>query len=148
MKTPTKSEIVALLRAFVAQRSGIDWRNYSTRESFMADYRRILRAGRDARTLLCAVEQREGITAEDLLPAFRHRLTLETRADGTHELRYVAGQYFPTEYREAVCSALAGVLWDHVRRVNTRLAASNEGDQVRRYFRTVYGRGIQKRWFD
>ena len=34
-------EQLEALRAFVSRRSGIDWRNYGDRASFMCDYRRI-----------------------------------------------------------------------------------------------------------
>ena len=62
--TVTKSEICALLRAFIAQRSGLDWRNYlsdwsnkSGMDALRSDRNRILKHGRDARALLVFVER-------------------------------------------------------------------------------------------
>jgi hypothetical protein len=43
-------EQLEALRAFVARRSGIERANYGDRASFISDYRRILRDGRDARS--------------------------------------------------------------------------------------------------
>jgi len=56
-----RTEILEALARFVAQRSGIDSRNYGgSREAFMGDYRRILRDGREARALLRVVELNTG----------------------------------------------------------------------------------------
>ena len=134
-----KTEILEALARFVAQRSGIDARNYGgSREAFMWDYRRILRDGRDARALLRVVTLSTCLPDSILMYVLKSgRLTW----DGTR-LDYCTGQYFPTEYRGAVCRALADALWNYWRD-GDRYSA----DQIREAARMNLGRGIARRWF-
>lgn len=83
---------------------------------------------------------------------------------------YCAGQYFPTEYRKAVCAVLASVLWDtwrenmpapsgKVKRVSgsgpfrhesehDSINGMTPGDYLRATARKEFGRGIASRWFN
>lgn len=110
-----KETILAALSAFVSQRSGIDYRNYSERSSFMSDYRLILRRGKQAREMIRQVAWRDSITAQNLIDAsnraFSGRLQFVERGDKVG-VEYITGQYFPTEYRAAACAVLAQVLWN------------------------------------
>jgi len=146
-----KETIIKAMRAFIAQRSGIEWANYSSgdykasREAFMGDYRPILRAGRDARVLLAAVSGRDGITAETILKATRAycgRLQLVQRGDSVG-VDYCTGQYFPTEYRNAACAVLATALWDYA-----STQGYSTGNEIRKWARDEFGRGIASRWFN
>lgn len=130
--------ITAALHRFVSQRSGIDGRNYGeSREAFLADYRRILRDGRDARAMLRAAELCR-LPETALVEAMRSgRLTW----DGSR-LEYCTGQYFPTEYRAAACRALASALWLHWR------SDAGTCETIRAEARRSLGRGIARRWFD
>ena len=138
-----KQKIIALLQKHINSRSGIDYRNYGSRQSFMADYRRILSHGRDARELLRAVEWRYSITAEALREAFRSaysgRLAL---SDDGSRLEYCADQYYATEYRAAACAVLSSALWA------ASISDYKDGDSLRAYFRREFGRGIASRWFN
>lgn len=142
--TITKSEICAKLRAFIAQRSGLDWRNYASdwrdnagMSALRSDRSRILQHGRDARALLVFVE-RSSIPVEFLMRELETgRLTFDS-ARG--ELDYCAGQYFPTEYRAAVCRTLASAIW--------RFYRDNVTTDVRQFARDTFGRGIASRWFN
>ena len=145
---PTKDQILDALSRHISQRSGIDARNYFSgwndtegRKAFAAEYREILREGRDARTLLYAVRRSVTITADDILKATKHaysgRLTYNAEKD---RFDYCTGQYFPTEYRVAACAVLAAVLWAWCER--------STGDDKRTYFKREFGRGIQSRWFN
>lgn len=147
-----KESIITALRAFVAQRSGIDFRNYqsgdrkASRAAFMSDYRPILRAGRDARILLAAVSGRDGISAQDILAATRAcsaRLQLVERDGGVVAVDYTTGQYFTTEYRNAACAVLATALWDYALK-----QGYDTGTEIRRWARAEFGRGIANRWFN
>ena len=151
-----KQKIIATLRAFVAQRSGMDWHNYGDAASYRAEQRAITRDGKEARELLRAVELRDSITADDIIKAsksaFSGRLSIVERDNGAISVDYCAGQYFPTEYRKAVCAVCASVLWDYMRdNYGAGFAQSAgrpvTGSELRAQFRKEYGRGIASRWF-
>lgn len=142
----TKQQIVDALRAFVSQRSGIDSRNYFQTwrdtdgiKAMRSDQHKIRRDGADARVLLSFVEGREWITAD----ALRKYLTSGGRLfwDGpSNSPDYHVGQYYPTEYRAAVCRFLAQIIWSSCR--------AHGIDDVRKYAREQFGRGLQGRWFN
>jgi len=143
--TVTKSEICAKLRAFIAKRSRLDWRNYASdwvsdwrgMAAFHSDRSRILRHGRDARALLSFVEH-SSIPVEFLMRELETgRLTFDS-ARG--ELDYCTGQYFPTEYRAAVCRTLSNAIW--------RFYRDNVTPDVRTFARETFGRGLASRWFN
>ena len=135
-----RTEILEALARFVAQRSGIDGRNYGgSREAILGDYRRILRDGRDARALLRVVQLSTCLPDSILVEVLKSgRLTWDGK-----RLDYCAGQYFPTEYRAAVCRALASVLWNYWGDGGRYTA-----DQIREAARMNLGRGIARRWFN
>ena len=141
--------MLAALRAFIAQRSGIEYANYNTgdwkasREAFMGDYRPILRHGRHARTLLRYVEL-AGITAQELLEASRAysgRLQFQA-AEGGVRIEYTTGQYFPTEYRNAACAVLANAIWHHWH------PDCKTCEEIRARARREFGRAIASTWFN
>ena len=142
--TITKSEICTMLRAFVAQRSGLDWRNYARdwrdyagQAAFHSDRSRILLHGRDARALLSFVE-RSPMPVEFLMRELETgRLTFDSARNA---LDYCAGQYFPTEYRAAVCRVLSNAVW--------RFHRDNVKPDVRAFARDTFGRAIASRWFN
>jgi hypothetical protein len=149
-QTTTPAAAVAMLDAMerhIAQRSGMDFRNYWTsdhwnahtdaRAAFMRDYRPMLRAGKDARAMLrilrAAAEWDGDTVARNLSTgqrAFAGRLTYDA-ARG--EWEYTTGQYFPTEYRAAACAVLASALRDR---------GYDYADAV-----SALGRAIARRWF-
>lgn len=163
---PTKAAIIQALRAFIAQRSGIEWANYGEREAFMGDYRPMLRHGKQAREMLRAIEWRDSITTEQIMSAarsaFSGRLSFVVRADGAVGVDYCTGQYFVTEYRRAVCAVLSSVLWNYWRENMPALEIAkapeacpqvahgivNAGDYIRRQARNEFGRGIAGTWFN
>lgn len=129
------------LAAFVAQRSGIDWRNYGgSREAFMGDYRPMLQAGADARVMLRAAGWRDFSSAEYIAAAGNGRLQFITTGEFVG-VDYCAGQYFPTEYRRAACSLLATMFWSRFR------DGAADGSAIRRRAAKEFGRGIARRWF-
>lgn len=143
--TASKQTLCNMLRAFIAQRSGIEPGNYSGRESLLVDYRRILRDGRDARRLLAWIESRDGIAAAEIEAAqgFSGRLQFETDDTGRLRLDYCTGQYFPTEYRAAACSMLAGLIWRYI----ATDYPTDGAEEIRKAARRIFGRGIASRWF-
>lgn len=143
----TKQELINDLRAFVAQRSGIDVNNYVSPgrcdpegwRALQADRRLIGQQGRDARALLAYVEA-SGIDAESLVRplAGSGRLSYEGGA-----LTYTAGQYYATEYRASVCRALASVIGAY-----WASGVSYKPFQTRQAAIRTFGRGLAKRWFN
>jgi len=130
------------LATFVAQRSGIDYRNYTTRESLMSDYRPILRHGKHARAMLSYLRWRtlpDNFLATVAGPSAR--LTWDaTRA----EWDYCTGQYFAVEYRRAACALLSNAierLW------RTDASAPLTRDDVVRMARREFGPAIARQWF-
>ena len=105
---PDRDRILALLREFAEQRPGLEFGNYGDVAAYRAESRSITRDLHHARELLAYV-QRSRMSAETLrasFDAYSGRLSL-TEHDGTWRLDYCTGQYFPTEYRRAVCAVLA-----------------------------------------
>lgn len=143
----TKSEIINDLRAFVAQRSGIEVDNYCSPgradpdgwRALQADRRLIGQQGRDARALLAYVEA-SMMDFETLVRPLTGagRLSYENGA-----LNYTAGQYFATEYRASVCRALAAALWAY-----WNPDGLLKPGQVRQAALRTFGRGLAKRWFN
>jgi len=146
-ETVARDAILDGLRRVIAQRSGIDWRNYFSdgrdadgRRAFNSDRYTIARDGRDARRLLEYVAAATLITADDIAARARGgRLEL---SDDRRTWHYTAGQYFATEYRAAVARLLAGVIWDYLR------DGHDTADGIRRRARQIFGRGIASRYFN
>lgn len=141
MSITTKTEIVGALYLWIAQRPGLDFHNYGDIRRYRAEMRRIQRDLADARALIRAVEL-SSIEGEHLLAAMRGaysgRLTWTGRG-----LDYCTGQYWPTEYRAAVCAVCASALWRHY----AADAPANGGKELRARMRRMFGRGIASRWF-
>ena len=147
-----KQLILASLNAFARQRPGLEFGNYGEIKAYRAELRSIARDLHDCKTLLRAVEL-SSVDAETLKGAFRAfsgRLSIVTRDDGRIALDYCTGQYFPTEYRKAVCAVCAAALWDHYRDDFAASAKDGEspGSAIRRNFLRMFGRSIAKRWFN
>lgn len=162
-----KQAILGALHAFICQRPGLETGNYmsgpSDREgakAYCAEVRSITKDLREAKALLRAVELAHGITAEHLLHAFKAaysgRLSIRTELNKANELipvlDYCTGQYWPTEYRRAVCAVCASALWTYYRESANADTDSREygslGEELRAKMRQLFGRSIQQRWFN
>lgn len=146
-----KQTLCAALRTFIQQRPGLEFCNYGNVSSYRAELRSIGKDLKHARTLLSAVEWRDGITADDILNAakgaFSGRLHIEETQPGRFTLDYCTGQYFPTEYRRAACAVLSSALWDYWRS-DMPLGTEKPGDYLRRCAVREFGRSIANRWFN
>jgi hypothetical protein len=142
-----RAAILAAMREWISQRPGLDFNNYGNVPAYRAELRSITRDLADARTLLRAVEL-SSMDTETLKGAFR-AFSGRLSWDGS-KLDYCTGQYWPTEYRRAVCAVLAAALWDWYRADFAAAAKPGEsaGDAIRRNFRREYGRAIAGRWFN
>lgn len=142
-----KETLLKALDAFIKQRPGLEYGNYGSRESYFSEYRQILKDKHHAETLLRFVAMRDSITYEMLVDgfhAFSGRLTWKEhpKRPGAMVLDYCAGQYFPTEYRKAVCAVLAQTIWDWLR------PTCKTGDDIRKAARRELGAAIANRWFN
>lgn len=145
-----KAHILQALDAFIRQRPGLDFGNYGDVTSYRAEVRGIGKDLQDARTLLQAVTWRDSITAEAIIDASKHafsgRLTIEAQGDSIR-VDYCTGQYWPTEYRKAVCAVLASALWAYWREQTRGPNQVNTAADIRRIATKELGRGIAARWF-
>jgi hypothetical protein len=142
------NDIINALRGFVEQRPGLNPANYGDRKSYRQESREVTRDLHDAREILGVASWT--VTADDILAAARGgRLSINERPDGI-AVEYHTGQYFPTEYRKAVCRVLAQALWNHNRERYSDSAKPGEsaGDAIRRRFRQMFGHRITRRYFD
>jgi len=111
-----KETLLHALAAFARQRPGMDPANYGDWRAYRREAAGITRDLHDAETLIQAVSWRDSVTAEAILEAARTsfcgRLSIEIDESGAVRIDYCTGQYFPTEYRRAVCTVMAGALWE------------------------------------
>jgi hypothetical protein len=124
---------IGLLMNFARTRPGFEYANYGDVGLYRSDVRRATRQLADARYLGRYCELFD-ITPD--FSAFGGRLQL----DGG-KLYYCTGQYYPTEYRAAVCAVLASGIWYYWR------DCGYTADQMRRKAREEFGAGIARRWF-
>jgi hypothetical protein len=131
----TKPEIMEALSRWVRQRPGLEYGNYGDPTAYRSEMRSITRQRHDAEALIRFVDRSDSITAADLERELdgRNRLALAADAD---RLEYCTGQYWPTEYRAAVCRVLSQVVWEWF-----------EGDKRAAALRN-FPRPIACRWFD
>ena len=148
MKTQTtneRGEILAALSAFAHQRPGLEYGNYGNPAAYRAEVRAITAKLHDARKLLRAVEMRPVISSADLkegFSAYSGRLSWDGQ-----RLEYCTGQYWPTEYRAAVCAVLARVLWEFFRNCAPK-GTENLGEYIRTAARRELGRSLARRFFN
>jgi hypothetical protein len=113
-----RQSILQCLTAFVNSRPGLEFANYGDVSAYRAELRQITKDRTHALELLAQVSWRESIDADALIrasqSAFSGRLTIKLVGESI-VIDYCAGQYYPTEYRRAVCSVLASALWDYWR---------------------------------
>ena len=115
-----KDAMLETLHAFIRQRPGLEYCNYGDWAAYRSEMRSITKDRHHAEALLSYVAARDSITAEMILEASKHsfsgRLTIEALNDGEgFSIQYCTGQYFPTEYRKAVCAVLSSAIWDWLR---------------------------------
>ena len=145
---PADPENVAILSAldgFAAQRPGLEYGNYGDPVSYRAESRAITRDLHHVYTLLRRVQLAHSITSVDLKAAFR-AFSGRLSWDG-EKLNYCTGQYFPTEYRRAVCAVLAAALWAYWRDCVPE-SVSNRAEWIRCTARRQLGRTVADRWFN
>ena len=140
-----KTQIVLALSAWVSQRPGLDYGNYGDPVSYRAEVRSIGKDLQHARALINYVAWHNSITAEMILKAADNggRLSIVVKGD-TVAIDYCTGQYWPTEYRPAVCRLLSSVIWYWLR---DNMLDPATGNDIRRQAARELGTSIARRWF-
>ena len=140
-----KQTIIDALNAWVSQRPGLDYHNYGDPVSYRAEVRSIGKDLQHARALINYVAWHDSITAEMILDAAKSgRLSFVVRDYGTVAIDYCTGQYWPTEYRPAVCRLLSSVIWYWLR---DNMLDPATGNDIRRQAARELGTSIARRWF-
>ena len=144
----TKESILATLYKFTARRAGLEFANYGDITAYRAEQRSNTKDRHHAEALLAYVARRDSITAADIIKAsegaFSGRLSITTDGDKV-SIDYCTGQYFPTEYRRAVCAVAASAIWNRLREDAGQGAT---GDDIRRAARRELGNSLARRWFN
>lgn len=143
MLTIDRPALHALL-AFAESRPGFEWANYDgAPDAYRADYREAYKDLQDARTLLAYIA-RTSISDDDLIAAAGNdRLQINRASDGSIRVDYVTGQYYPTEYRAAVCRVASAAIWRYFREGS----GYDTGDAIRAAARRALPRAVARRWF-
>ena len=140
----TKTAIIASLDAWIRQRPGLEFGNYGDWTAYRSEMRSIGKDLQHARAMINYVAWHDSITAEMILDAAKSgRLSIVVRDDGTVAIDYCTGQYWPTEYRPAVCRLLSSVVWDWMRANDPQ----RSGEMIRKTARRELGTSIARRWF-
>ena len=139
----TKQTIIDALHQWIAQRPGLEFGNYGDVSAYRSELRSITRDLQHARAMVNYVAWHDSITAEMILHAAGSgRLTLTVNGDKVR-IDYVTGQYWPTEYRRAVCHLMSSVIWAWLR----ENCDYKTGDDIRKAARRELGQSIARRWF-
>ena len=138
-----KPQLIQALRTWVAQRPGLDFGNYGDWSAYRAEVRSIGKDLQHARKLIDYVAWHDSISAEMILDAAKSgRLSIKVEGDKVR-IDYCTGQYWPTEYRPAVCRLLSSVIWDWMRANDPR----RSGEMIRKAASRELGTSIAQRWF-
>ena len=150
-----KDAILEALRRFARQRPGMEPMNYGDWRAYRNESASVTRDLKHAEELLNAVAWRDGIGADEILAAARGaysgRLSIECDDSGAVRVSYCTGQYFPTEYRKAVCRVLSCALWDYWRKEmelrGADIPGMSAGDYLRKIAARELSRGVASRYF-
>ena len=140
----TKQTIIDALNRWIAQRPGLDFDSDGDVSSYRAEMRSIGKDLQHARAMVNYVAWHDSVTAEMIMSAADNggRLTLTVNGDKVR-IDYVTGQYWPTEYRRAVCQLMSSVIWAWLR----ENCEYKTGDDIRKAARRDLGQSIANRWF-
>ena len=142
----TKLELYHEILRFLGQRPRIDPRNYCTPRDNGAGWRlyrkeasEVARDKRDALSLLAWAY----VHVDEPFFVAAFALPGERLCLNEGRLKYTTGQYWPTEYRKAVCRRLASLFWHSV-----PFEANNHRKTVQAKAKRAFSRGVVARWFN
>jgi len=139
----TKTAIIASLDAWIRQRPGLEYGNYGDWSAYRSEMRSIGKDLQHARAMLRYVEWHDSITADMILDAAKSgRLSIVVDGESVR-IDYCTGQYWPTEYRPAVCRLLSTVIWHWISANDPQ----RSGEMIRKTASRELGTSIARRWF-
>lgn len=152
-----KQAVIDALNRWIAQRPGLEFGNYGDVSSYRSELRSIGRDLQHARSMINYVAWHDSITADMILDAAKSgRLSIKVDGDKV-SIDYCTGQYWPTEYRAAVCRLMSSVIWSWMCDNMPKPVPTNYGcpkhnglsaaDYIRRQAVRELGRSIAGRWF-
>jgi hypothetical protein len=151
-----RAAILDALRIWLNRRPGLPFADYCDegrpgntrpdpegRKNYAAEMRRLTRDRADGLEMLAQVELRS-IPVEDMLEGFRAYAGRLTWQDG--RLDYTAGQYEPTERREAACAVLKAMLWNYWR-ADLPPETENKRAAIQKQAQWALRPALYRRWF-
>lgn len=126
--TPQSHPVICALLDYAAQNPGLEFANYGQGtagvKAYMQESRSISAQWRKVKqTLECGLAC--GIQDDDILDAAPFAYSGRLEIDRTGKINYCTGQYWPTEYRAAVCAVLADAV-----RIRQKKLAEKTGQKV------------------
>jgi hypothetical protein len=106
--TPESHPALVALIDYAAQRPGLDIRNYGTWENYRSEAAWITRQWQTICDLIRDADF-HGVTDAQVIEASTYTYSGRMSWTGS-EWDYCTGQYWPTEYRRAICAILRAVL--------------------------------------
>lgn len=149
-----KQNLLNCIKHFISQRAGLEFGNYGDVSAYRSEQRRITKDRHHAEALINAVAWRDSITVDDIIAAseraYSGRLEITPTGTAGFKINYCTGQYFPTEYRSAVCAVLSSVLWSYWRNAEKEYAGATVAPTncVTQTAQRELGRSIASRWFN
>jgi hypothetical protein len=142
-----KNALLDALEKFIAQKPNLGPANYITwgdngngRRAYQADCRKVAKDLEHARTLIKHARGSQ-ITADQILSEATRRLTIRETPQG-FEVDFCQCQSFGMEYRAAAASLLSSAFWSYW------WSPASTGETLRNTARAVFGRAIERRFFN
>ena len=155
-ETDERAAILSALRVWLNRRPGLPFADYCDegrpgntrpdpegRKAYASEVRRLTRDRADGLELLAQVELRN-IPEEIMRDGFRAYAGRLSWQDG--KLDYTAGQYEPTERREAACAVLRAMLWNYWRD-GIRTETENKRTAILKMAKNALRPALYRRWF-
>lgn len=136
-------ETLQLLRKFVNQRPGLNFKDYGDRTIYRRESREITKDLHDFNEVLNVARFRVpdlDSKVKDYLQKTSGRLLMDEK----ERLVYHEGQYFPTEYRPAATRVIANILWEQIRQDKTL----ETGHDIRKKLSKMLSKRVMKNYFN
>ena len=146
--TAEKLNFIDLLCKFVNSRPCLDFNNYGCIKTYRAESREITNDRKDFYELLNFARWRVENLNEKIqehLTTSSDRLTFEN-----DKLKYITGQYFPTEYRPACCRVIRSIIWrEYMNEKNTDGTTKHEtGHDIRKAIKIHLNSRVSRLYFN